>query len=168
MWGSNGHYEATVACAFHHQCFHLAAGSREVKYNNVSTAAMNEGSLSYDPMILPGFSSTSGQVPEAVKNLNKNSDENHFLIPTLHQALAQQLGVEVAEVETCPTFVLGSNAVVDSHAVDTIEGLKPDIVVVSNRYLFTMTQMQTHATGSVMYSHQLLPYDADMQCAALC
>ncbi len=119
--------------------FHLTAGSREVKYNDIATAAIEEGSLSHDPMILPGFSSLPGQVPEAVKNLNKHSDENSILIPVLHQALAEQLGVEVAEMETCPTFVLGSNAVVDSHAVDTIEGLKPDIVVVSKRYVCTKT-----------------------------
>lgn len=90
-------------------------------------------------MILPGFSSPSGHVPEAIKNLKKHSDENHILIPALHQALAEQMGVEVAEVETCPTFVLGSNAVVDSHTVDTIEGLKPDIVVFSKRYVCTKT-----------------------------
>ncbi len=100
---------------------------------------MKGGSLSHDPIILPGFSPLSWQVPEAVKNLNRHSDENHILIPTLHQALAEQLGVEVAKVETCPTFVLGSNAVVDSHAVDTNEGLKPDIVVVSKRYVCTKT-----------------------------
>ena len=139
-----------------------------MKYNNIATAARKEGSLIHDPEILLRFSSPPGHVPEAVQDVNKHSDKNRILIPTLHQALAKRLDVEVAEVETCPGFVLGSNAVVDSHAVDTIEGLKPDIVVVSNRYLFTMTHMQTHATGSVMYSHQLLPYDADMQCAALC
>ena len=139
MWESDGRNEATVACAFQQRCFHLAAGSREVKYNNIASAAIKGGSLSHDPMILPGFSSLSGHVPEAIKNLEKHSDENHILIPTLHQALAEQLGVEVAEVETCPTFVLGSNAVVDSHAVDTIEGLKPDIVVVSKRYVCTKT-----------------------------
>lgn len=59
--------------------------------------------------------------------------------PPYTKPLAKQLGVEVAEVETCPTFVLGSNAVIDSHAVDTIEGLKPDIVVVSKRYVCTKT-----------------------------
>ncbi|KAL0030763.1 hypothetical protein WJX77_005430 [Trebouxia sp. C0004] len=50
---------------------------------------------------------------------------------------------EVAEVETCPTFALGSNAVVDSHAGDTIEGLKPDIVVVSTRFNRTALSVVT-------------------------
>lgn len=146
MWETDGRIgyigrfsEATVACAFQQRCFHLAAGSREVKYNNIASAAIEGGSLSHDPMILPGFSSLSGHVPEAIKNLEKHSDENHILIPTLHRALAEQLGVVVAEVETCPTFVSGSNAVVDSHTVDTIEGLKPDIVLVSKRYVCTKT-----------------------------
>ena len=146
MWESDGRIgrigrfsEATVACAFQQQCFHLAAGSRQMRYSNIASAAIEGGSLSHDPMILPGFSSLSGHVPEAIKNLEKHSDENRILIPTLHQALAEQLGVKVAEVETCPTFVFGSNAVVDSHTVDTMEGLKPDIVVVSKGYVCTKT-----------------------------
>ena len=91
MWESDGRHEATVACAFQQRRFHLAAGSREVKYNNIASAAIKGGSLSHDPMILPGFSSLSGHVPEAITNLKKHSDDNHILIPTLHQASCQTM-----------------------------------------------------------------------------
>ena len=62
-------------------------------------------------------------------------------------------------MESCPTFVLGSEAVVDSHAVDTIEGIQPDIVVVSKRCVCTKTQnIRTSGQIRVSCKHEIKFY----------
>ena len=52
----------------------------------------------------------------------------------LHQALAKALGATVGVVNCCSTFEVNLGTVVNSHNIETIGHLKPDIVVVDQRY----------------------------------
>ena len=72
--------------------------------------------------------------PEDFATIDSSAKENDVHIPRLHQALAKALGATVGDVNRCSTFQVNSRNVVNSHNIETIGHLKPDIVVVDKRY----------------------------------
>lgn len=72
--------------------------------------------------------------PKDLLTVGPSSKENSVHIPQLHQALAKAFGATVRERGNSPCFQLDSRVVLDSHNIETISQLKPDIVVVADKY----------------------------------
>ena len=112
------------------------AASEEIMYRHIAQGAISDMTLVSDPHILEPFASMNiiNDCPEDFATIDSLAKENDVHIPQLHQALANALGAPVGVVNRCSTFEVNSRNVVNSHNIETIGHLKPDIVVVDKRY----------------------------------
>ncbi len=114
----------------------LSAVSQEIKYKNIAQEARHMQYLLHNPHVLNDFLSTerNDMCLADLKDVDKLASENTVLIPKLHQTFAQCLHASVSVLDGCPAFEVDFKNVVNSHKVETIGRLKPDIVVVDSRY----------------------------------
>lgn len=112
------------------------AVSEEIRHKHIAQSAISDMTLVSDPHILEPFASTNSinDCPKDFATIDSLAKENDVHIPQLHQALAKALGATVGVVNRCSTFEVNSRNVVNSHNIETIGHLKPDIVVVDKRY----------------------------------
>ena len=111
------------------------AASEEIYYRRIAQSAISDMTLVSDRQILEPFASTNiiNECPDFA-TIDSVAKENEVHIPQLHQALANALGATVGVVNCCSTFEVNSRNVVNSHNIETIGHLRPDIVVVDKRY----------------------------------
>ncbi len=116
-------------------CLCFSAVSQEIKYKNIAQEARDKQYLLHNPHILNDFLSTerNDECPADLKEIDTYSSENTVLIPKLHQTFAQCLHASVSTLDGCPVFEVDFRNVVDSHKIETIGRLKPDVVV-DSRY----------------------------------
>ena len=114
----------------------LFAVSEEIRYMHIAQSAITDLTLVSDPHLLENFApmSSINGCPEDFATIDSSAKENDVHISRLHQALAKGLGATVGDVNCCSTFEVNSRNVVISHNIETMGHLKPDIVVVDNRY----------------------------------
>ena len=110
--------------------------SEEIRYTHVARSAITDLTLISDPHLLETFApmNSINGCPEDFATIDSSAKENDVHIPRLHQALAKALGATVGNLNCCSTFEVNSRNVVNSHNIETIGHLKPNIVVVDKRY----------------------------------
>lgn len=112
----------------------MSAASLELKYRRICQDAKTLQTLVYDPHMLNSFDHFTNECPKDLLTAGSSSKDTAVHVPQLHQALAKAFGATVIERGNCSAFELDSKAVMDSHNVETIGHLKPDIVAVADRY----------------------------------
>lgn len=112
----------------------MSAASPEIKPRRICQDAKTLQTLVNDPHMLNSFAPFTDECPTDLLTVGPSSQDNAVHIVQLHQALAKAFGATVIGRGNCSTFELDSKAVMDSHNVETIGHLKPDIIAVADRY----------------------------------